>query len=355
MNIKIHSSELNQMMKTILQCIDSRDTANRANIEIGSIENSLYIHASNGTMVATTLTPMIGLDDETFCVDGQMFGRICSMCSGDIEISTDGKVCTIKGTGRTRIPIVNANIPRQPDVIGKQVSIAAESLTRCYNHVAHAVSADNSRVVLTGILTKNDGGKLTMTTLDGFQMSIESADCEGDDMSIVIPANFMNVVSKAIVPGEKVDLYTDGHRIVAHTDSVTLSCGLLTGEFPDTKRILPTEFKTECMVDIGELRNALKSGSVINSKQNLVKLEIGSNSIKVMNNSEEADFEANVSCDTHGNGLLIAFNQKYLMNTIGAIDGESAIMCFNSSVAPCVVKEKDGDGVRLVLPVRVMG
>lgn len=355
MNIKIHSSELNQMMKTILQCIDSRDTANRANIEIGSIDNSLYIHASNGTMVATTLTPMIGLDDETFCVDGQMFGRICSMCSGDIEISTDGKVCTIKGTGRTRIPIVNANIQRQPDVIGKRVSIAAESLTRCYNHVAHAVSADNSRVVLTGILTKNDGGKLTMTTLDGFQMSIESADCEGDDMSIVIPANFMNVVSKAIVPGEKVDLYTDGHRIVAHTDSVTLSCGLLTGEFPDTKRILPTEFKTECMVDIGELRNALKSGSVINSKQNLVKLEIGADSIKVMNNSEEADFEANVSCDTHGDGLLIAFNQKYLMNTINSIDGSNAVMCFNTSVAPCVVKPKDTDDIRLILPVRVAG
>ena len=354
MNIKIHSSELNRMLKTALQCIDTRDSGNRSNIEIGSLNNNLYIHASNGNMTATMTTPMLGLEQEKFCVDGQMFGKICAMCSGDISISTNGNVCTIKGTGRTRIPIVDAVIPRHADMPkAKTVTVSSEDLIRCYGNVAHAVSADNTRIQLTGILTENKDGIFSMTALDGFQMSIETAECEGDNARMIIPASFLKLTAQASAVGEKIVLMTDGKRLIAQTDSMVLACGLLAGEYPDVERILPKEFATECMVNVEELRSALKGGSVVNSKQNLVKLEIGAETVKVMNNSEEADYEAEISCSTHGAGLSIAFNQKYLMNTINAVSEESAVMCFNSSVAPCVVKAKDGDGIRLVLPVRV--
>ena len=354
MNIKIHSSEINRMMRTISQCIDTRDIGNRANIEIGSMDNQLYIHSSNGSMIATMTTPMLGLDNEKFCVDGQMFAKVCAMCSGDIDISTDGKMCVIKGTGRTRLPIVNATIPRHKDIIGgKTVKVAAEDVIRCYNHVAHAVSLDNSRIQLTGILMENAGRKLTMTALDGFQMSVESAECDGHDLKMIVPASFLKIVSQALAVNETVEFYTDGHSLTAHTDSMTITCGLLAGEFPQVDRILPTEFKTECLVDVDKIKTALKSGSVVNSKQNLVKMEIGSEFIKVMNNSDEADYEAEVACETNGNGLMIAFNLKYLMNTMNAVDGETAVMCFNSSTSPCVVREKEGNGIRLVLPVRV--
>lgn len=356
MNIKIHSSEINRIMKTISQCIDSRDSSNRANIEIGSFNNNLYIHAANGSVIATLMTPMLGLEQGKFCIDGQMFAKVCAMCSGDIEITTDDKVCTIKGTGRTRLPIVNATIPRLVDMMAtKKITVAAEDIIRCYAHVAHAVSADNGRIVLTGILTESLNGKFTMTSLDGFQLSVEKAECSGDDMRLIIPAGFVKLIAQASSVGEKIELMSDGSKLIATTDSMVLCSGLIAGEYPPVERILPTEFKTECMVNVEELRNALKSGSVINSKQNLVKMKVDAETITVMNNSEEADYEAKVSCDTHGDGLLIAFNQKYLMNTMNAIDSENAVMCFNSSTSPCVVKDKDGEGIRLVLPVRVAG
>ena len=354
MNIKIHSSEINRMMKTISQCIDTRDIGNRANIEIGSLNNQLYIHSSNGNMIATMTTPMLGLDKDKFCVDGQMFAKVCAMCSGEIDISTDGKNCIIKGTGRTRLPIVNAIIPKHKDILqGKMLKVAAEDIIHGYNRVAHAVSADNSRIQLTGILMESVSRKLTMTALDGFQMSVESAECDGYDMRIIVPASFLKIVSQALSPNETVEFITDGSSLTACTDSMTITCGLLAGEYPPVDKILPTEFKTECLVKVDEIKNALKSGSVVNSRQNLVKMEIGTTSIKVMNNSEEADYEAEVSCETNGNGLMIAFNLKYLMNTMNTIDGETAVMHFNSSTSPCVVTEKDGNGIRLLLPVRV--
>ena len=355
MNIKIHSSELNRMMKTITQCINPKDSANKANIEIGILMNQLYIHASDGHFTATMTTPYLGDEKEKFCVDGQMFARVCSMCSGEIEIVTSEKTCTIKGAGRTKLPVVNAKIPRHDDVIGNKVIINGGEFTKCFNSVAYAVSTDQTRIQLTGVLVNVLGGVMKMTALDGFQLSVESIECSGDDMRIIIPASFMKLLSQAVDSGEQITLYSEGHRLTATTDSMTLSCGLFSGDFPDAEKLLPNDFKTECIVNVEELRNALRCGSVVNNRQNLVKLEISENNIRVSNNGDSAEFEADVPCETQGSNLKIAFNIKYLMNTINTINSDKAILHMNTSISPCIVNGQDEVSIRLVLPVRVQG
>ena len=354
MKIKIQSAELNRMMKTISQCIDPRFSG-RGNIEFIYDNNMLSIRGTNGQVSAVVSTPVLGGDGEIFCIDGSMFAKVCALCNGEVEISTDGKNCTVKGAGRTRLPIISADIPSYSHVDGPTTTVLSDDLTRCYKSVAYAVSEDQSRVQLTGILTEVGEYGLKMTALDGFQMSIETAQCRGEAMKAIIPGTFMKLVVQGACSGADVKLRTDGKRIEAVTDGMMLVGGLLTGEFPDTKRILPTSFTTECLVRVEELRNALKSGAVVNSKQNLVKLDVSHEYVKVMSNSEEADYDADVPCDTQGNELKIAFNNKYLMNTINAITTEDAVLKLNSSVSPCVVQGKDEVGIRLLLPVRVAG
>ena len=354
MNIKIHSSELNRMLRIVSQCIDQRFAAH-SNIEIVWDNNLLTMRGTNGSVFGTVSSPLLGGDGESFSVDGTMLAKVCSMCSGEVEIRTDSKSCVIKGAGRTRLPIVNANVAKQNRVTGKKVTVSEDSLSKGYNSVAYAVSADQSRIQLTGVLAEVENNCMRMVALDGFQMSMETIECDGDDMKVIIPGSFLKLVIQGAGTGEQIMLCTDGTRMEASTDSMILSCGLLAGEYPDYNRIMPTGFKTECMVNADELMSALKSGSVINSKQNLVKLEIADDSIMVRNNSEEADYEADVPCEIHGYGLKIAFNQKYLLNTINAISTGSVVMKFISSVSPCILQGKGEDGIRLLLPVRVQG
>jgi len=129
MNIKVYGSEMNRMMKTITQCIDSK-SPKLGNIEIIYDNNLLSVRGTNGTVSAVMSTPILGGSGETFCVDGTMFARVCSMCNGEITISTEGKVCTIKGVGRTRLPIVNEDIPSYSHVKGKTCKIRAEQFSK---------------------------------------------------------------------------------------------------------------------------------------------------------------------------------------------------------------------------------
>lgn len=355
MRLKIHSAELNRIMKTITQCIDTRDTTGKANISIVYDNGYLAIRATNGQVSAVMTTPLLGGDGESFCVDGTMFARVCAMCNGEIEISTDGKNCTVRGAGRTRLPIVDAKIPAFEQTAGDIIQMTGEEFSAMYGSVAHAVSADQGRIVLTGVLIETDGREMSMVTLDGFQMSVERTLCYAEPKKLIVPGSFMKLVAGSTQPSDALRIITDGKKVQVSTQSMMLSCGLLAGEYPDYKRLLPTEFKTECALDGNALRNALKSCSVVNNSNNLVKLKIEENDLTLMSNSEQADYEAEVPCITQGNGMVIAFNQKYLANTIGSVDSNDLVLKLNGPTLPCIAQKKNGSGIRLVLPVRTVG
>lgn len=353
MKVKIHSAELNRMMKTIIQCVDGKH-AKFGNINIIYDNNLLTIRATNGQTSAVMSSPVMGGDGESFCVDGGMFAKVCAMCCGEVEISTDGKVCTVKGAGRTRLPIVSAEIPRFERVKGKALEIPAEDFSRSYNAVAYAIGSDVSRMVLTGVFVESDGAEIRMVTLDGFQLSMEKFACSGEVVTAVIPGSFMKLVSQSVTSGEKVNVTIGDARVQAEADGMLMGCGLLIGNYPDYRNILPQAFATECLVKVDELKNALKSSGVIDTGNKLVKLKVEQGQVTVMSNSETADYEAEVACETNGDGLTIAFNQRYLMNTIGSIATEEAVMKFNTPTSPCVVQGKGENGLRLTLPVRVV-
>ena len=357
MNIKIHSSELNRMMKTISQCLDPKDQ-NKSNVEITYDENKLIIRGTNGQLFASMSTPILGGDGESFCIDGALFARVCSMCAGDVEISTDGKTCTIKGVGRTRIPIVDANIPAFDAVKDSTViTITAQQFSSAFSGVAYAISADQSRVALTGVKAESDDGVLSMTTLDGFRMAYEAQTCDkkGKEINAIIPGTFMKLLNGSVTTVEKITLTTDGKKIKAETDGMLLGCTLLSDGFPDVKRVVPTEFTTDALLKTDALRSSLKSNGVVCATNKLVKLVVSDNKVVVTGNSEQAEYEAEIDCSKTGPDISIAFNQKYLLDTINSITDEEIVMRFNSPSKPCVITTRESSGYRLILPVRVAG
>ncbi len=355
MKIKVHSSELNHMMKTVGQCVDTKKVSGNSNVEISHNDNMLTIRATNGTISAKAQTPLMGGDGETFCVDGQMFGNVVRLCSGETEISTDGRNCVIRSVGRTRIPIVDAEVPEAPAIEGDSVTVNAGDFAACYGKVAYAVSTEQTRIQLTGVLVETDGLAMKMVALDGFQLAIENVQCQGDNIRVIIPGAFMRLVASSVTAEDTLHITTDGKRLQVQTDDLLLTCSLLAGEYIDYQKILHQEFKTESLVKVEQVKNALKSSSAINSAQKLIRFVVGPETMQIQSNSEAADFEAEISCDTRGDGLTIAFNSLYITNAMNAISGEEAVMHFNSPMTPVVVKAKDADGTHLLLPVRVFG
>jgi len=357
MRIKIHSAEMNRMMKTLSKCIDPK-LQQYGNIQVIYDNNLLTLRGTNGQFSAVMSTPVMGGDGEGFCVDGEMFAKVCALCKGEMEIITEGRTCTIKGAGRTRLPIVDAKIPAFAGVEnGKHTVIKAEAFSKAFGGVEHAISDDQqqTRIALTGVNVEVGEYGMKMVCLNGFMMALETAQCNGEVFKMVVPGAFMRLIKDSTVAGEEIVIRSDGTRIQANTEGMMISCPLLVADFPDYQRILPTDFKTEILVSADQLKTALKNAAVVCNTGKLVKFILDGDVLTVSGNTEQADYEAEIPCQTQGDGMTVAFNQAYVAATVGSIGTEEVVLKFNSPSMPCLVQGKDGGGIRLVLPVRVQG
>ena len=62
--------------------------------------------------------------------------------------------------------------------------------------------------------------------------------------------------------------------------------------------------------------------------------------------------EVNIECE--GEELVIAFNPKYLIDALKAIEDEKITIQFTTSLSPCIIRPISGDDYKyLILPLRM--
>lgn len=352
MNLKLPANEFGRAVKILSGVIGQKQTK-FGNIQVRTQPDLVEVRATNGTMFGKITIPTMGAEEETICVDGEMLKSIVQSAGGDIEIHTAGNVCTIKTVGRTRIPIVETELPENPVVTGVSTEIDADDFVRAYEHIVYAISTEESRPVLTGALFETDGTELRMVSLDGFKMSVERIPASGESMKVIIPAVALKRVRESVFSGEKITVISSEGRVLFRTDSMELTCVLLSGEYVDYRKLIPDAFKYSAKFRISDLKSALRCGEVVGGKKNLVKLGFTDHRITISNNSDEAEYEADIDCQTLGGDISIAFNNQFLQSTLAAIDTEYAEMSMNSPTSPAILKPEGSENIRLILPVRV--
>ena len=134
--------------------------------------------------------------------------------------------------------------------------------------------------------------------------------------------------------------------------------GFLEGNYPDTDRLIPTDFNNIITFDTNNLRYAMERARLLsNATQNgTVKLEIINGVLVHHVNSPEVG-RVNEEIDTEsisGQDLTISFNPTYLIDSLKAIDSEKVTISFISAVRPfTLVPNDDAENfIQLITPVR---
>lgn len=354
MRIQMSSNDINKMLKIIVQCTNPKDSANKSNVKIYADAGVFSMCSTNGQMSALIEIPVVHGDfSESFCVDAQMLSRICGNCTGDVTIETAEKSCTIKGAGRTKIPIVNAKIPAVKKIDGSSVRMKASDLAKAFNSIAFSIASEKiGRVVLTGVRLDVKDNVATIVTIDGFRMSKESIPCDGDNVSVVIPGAFMKLLTSSVQSGT-IELSMSKSHISASADGILLTTVLLSEAFPDYKMMIPKKFCTSILVDKADMIDVLRSASVATG--NIIRLTTDGSTVKVTSNDQKVDFEAFVPCKRQGDEMHISFNREYLTEIVASIPEDEVSINFSTDTGPCIVSAKASDNIRLVLPLKTLG
>ncbi len=379
MKFSVLSDEMNFGLGMTVRAVPARAIyPSMEGVFIETDESALRLTCTNGEM---TVRCRVNAQIETegcALLPAKLFGEIVrKQNNGQVVVEVNDDLKTVIRSGRSKTNMMGMDADDFPDIcdvdtdnrIVLPCSVARTAISR----VLFAVSGDEARKILTGVLMEATDDNVLFLGLDGFRMALQRVENKnglpenkkGSKLSCVIPGTVMTEISRMLPDDSEKELeimFSSSH--VRFTfDDVCVYATLLTGEFIDYNKILPQSSTTVVYVSRSELSDAIDRCSLMarEGKNNLIHLSVssenggnGEGTIVMTSNAERGDVHEEIAVSIEGNPLDIAFNAKYLNDVVHNVDDDVMVMCLNTNVSPCMIRPREGDRYRfLVLPVRV--
>jgi DNA polymerase-3 subunit beta len=275
----------------------------------------------------------------------------------------NGERVTIK-SGKARFNILGLpakEFPAFPAIEEKKlVKFEPQTLKDMVDKTAFAVSTDETRYNINGFLLEKEGTKIRMVTTDGHrlaQIEKEAEEIPGEKEGVILPRK--GVLELRRLLEEKEESFFLGISKKTATmkkDSTVINIRLIEGEFPDYKQVVPKDNDKEMLANREVLLGSLKRVSILSSdKIKGVKFGLEKGKLTLSSSSPEmGDATEELEVDYKENSLEIAFNARYFIDMLEAVDEEEIEILLKDQLSPCVLRPKGAINYTcVVMPMRL--
>lgn len=304
------------------------------------------------------------IENGSVVISSRLFGDIIrKLPDADISLSTDADNnvhISCEGSDFDIIGQASEEFPSLPDVTDENIySFDKNVFKNMIRQTAFAASIDETRPILTGELIEIEDGKASVVALDGYRLAVKDVVVEGNKKNkAVVPVQTLNEIMKIIgneSEGSVLVSFSENH-VLFTVDGVRITSRLLDGDFINYKQIIPKDYKTRVKVQTKGLLDGLERASLLarEGKNNLIKISIKDEIMKISSNAEIGSVEEKVYIELEGEDMQIGFNSKYLIDALRVLDCEYVYLDLTTSVNPCIIRPiGQKDYTYLVLPVRL--
>lgn len=332
----------------------------------------LSILGSNNEITIKTLVPtMVGEEKLIFdpeygstLVSSKYLTDIVRKIEGDqIQFEViDNTIVKIKDN-RSNFKLNSIRPEEYPEIDltdqGVTIKLEKNAFQTFVNQTAFAASTKEQRPILTAVNLQADNNALVATATDSARLARKEIYFdESYSFSANIPAKTLTEVSKLIETENVADmtLSVSETKVLFSFANTIVSSRLITGDYPQTKNIVPKTFNYFLEVNAQEFISAMERVSLLLSeKENVVKLTMSDEAIEVSTKSSQvgsAVERLNV-CQYNGDRLEVSFNASYVIDAIKACGSEDVTLAFLGEMKPFVIRnDQDNTQIQLVTPMR---
>ena len=345
----------NKTTMPILECILLSTSKNKFKL----IANDLELG------IESTLEPVEIIEDGAIALEAKIFSEIIRRLPEDkVDITTDENNLTIIKCKNSEYKIMGQlsdDFPNLPDIEKNvEYTLSQVELKNMIKQTIFSISDDDSKPNLKGELLEITDKSINVVAVDGYRVSFRKTSIENNKESIsrIIPGKTLNEIIKILSSEDedKVSIYfTDRHMLLDLGLSKVVS-RTIDGEFIRYEQIFSNDYNTKLVVNCKDIIMSLERASLLSrdNKKIPVKIEIKAKKMIITSNTELGTAYEEVDIDMDGNEMSIAFNPKYIIECLKAIEDEEICMYFTSSLSPCIIKPIQADDYKyLVLPVRL--
>jgi DNA polymerase-3 subunit beta len=265
---------------------------------------------------------------------------------------------TLAGNLSEEYPTLPAAAPGRMTIV--QAVVLAEMIER----TIYAASADETRYNLNGVYFERlaESGKLRMVATDGHRLAYVDrnlgAPFEGLEEGVIIPRKALIELKRLVdeEDADEVEIGFEGNNGLVQKQGVTLVMRLIEGEFPNYRQVIPQKLTHQLVLPVEPLRQVLRRVALLSSERSrAVKLQLTPGLLRVSsNNPDLGEAQEDLDVDYAGDELEIAFNARYLLDSLGVLTAKEVKLSLQDELSPTqLVPTDDEDTLAVVMPMRV--
>jgi DNA polymerase-3 subunit beta len=370
MKFTANNADLQRTLNKIGAVIPTRSTLPiLENILFDLLNNTLTLTATDLEVSLTVSTQVKGSEDGKIAIPAKrLLDTIRALpenttpnfsidtTTNKIRITTENGEYALTGESAKEFPAV------PPFKSTGEIAIDNATLRRMIHRTAFAVSTDELRPAMMGVLIQTKGNDLCAVATDGHRLvkHIHKAEKAGSlKRDIIVPAKALQLVNKSIESGNNTISINDTHIRFAFDNTILIS-RLIDESYPNYESVIPTDNKKELIVNRSSLADSIRRVALYASATtHQVRFDVKKGSLSVT--AQDIDFggeaKETVECKYNDDELEIGFNSTYVVDVLAHLDSEEISFKFSSPTRAGIVmpvNPKEGEEVlMLVMPVRL--
>ncbi len=283
----------------------------------------------------------------------------------EFSLNEDTNIVNIScGSSKFEIIGISASeFPKNEDEMpeGTEIEIEIEPFIKSVKNTVYAAANYENRNVISGVFCLIKDNKLEMAATDGNRLTriIEVINNkEGKNAKIVIPSKTLNEFVRicSFVQEEKVILVVDKSRLALKTMSFSINSRLIEGEYPPYEQLIPKTTSNNAVLLRDDLITALdRVSTMVNDRTSIVKFIFDEGKLLLKAETPNSGASEDViDCEYTGDELTIAFNYKYVLDSIKTMESKNVKVGLNGSLSATLFKpDNEENYICLIMPIQI--
>ena len=363
MKFSISRSELLDSLGVVTKALSSRTTLPiLSGILVMALDNKVVLQSTDLEISIKDTVEANVEDAGSVVLPGRLLAEVVRSlpeAAVTIETKTFDQVAVTCGEAAFVLRALSPeDFPRFPDVAPeRKITVATPTLQSLVRKVAKAVSQDEARPVLTGVLMVVDGDTMRLVATDSYRLAIAEETLPepvAERTEVVIPGKALEEIPRLAGEAETIEMGIADNQIVFEFGHSIYVTRRIEGTFPNYRQLVPEDGETKVVVKRAELEEAAKRVSLLAQHNAPLRLTISESTLTLKAQSQDiGEATESIMVQTQGEGLEIAFNHAFLIQGVTSSDDEELRFLASSPLKPGVLKSATGEGYTyLIMPVR---
>lgn len=271
-----------------------------------------------------------------------------------IRIYTDNSEYNLNCLDPNEYPIIKMEEQKDPFIINSNI------FKNIINQTVFAISTQELRPLLTGLNFKIVGDILECIATDSYRLAkkiVKLDKATDDEINIVIPGKNIIELDKILAEDDNLEMHIFNNKVVFKYKNITFQSNLLSGTYPNTSNLIPTDFNYMININLRDYYDAIDRAALLTQSKdkNIVKMSVNGNEMLISSfASEIGKVEEKLSIESNNTGNIdISFSAKYMLEALRTFKDEQILILLNGEVKPIVVKSVEDESlIQLILPIK---